>query len=58
MTKWEYLCLDANQIQKKAIKARQGTGEAFDEGINVLGAEGWELAMNEGNWYCFKRPLN
>ncbi len=61
--KWEYLCLDPNEIQAKAKKAKPGSGSAaFNEGMNVLGSEEWELvtsccSSDESALYCFKREL-
>ncbi len=64
MQKWEYLCLSPDEVQAKAKKSKKGTGNlAFDEGMNVLGEEGWELTAigspsDSGLFYCFKRPLS
>jgi hypothetical protein len=43
--KWEYMCFQENERPVVAEKA------------NKAGAEGWEMALNEGAFWCFKRPL-
>jgi hypothetical protein len=58
MTKWEYLFIDSKEIQAKSKEFGKNWRDAFREGINSLGAEGWELVTAEDSRFIFKRPLN
>jgi type II secretory pathway component GspD/PulD (secretin) len=50
---WEYKALGRAAIAKLADER---ASDQFTEGLNHLGAEGWELVVVEASIYIFKRP--
>jgi hypothetical protein len=58
---WEYKALRASRI---AELAPRGSTDAMSDGLNVLGADGWDMVAvdppivnpNLGPTYIFKRP--
>jgi hypothetical protein len=50
---WEYKALGRPAIEKLA---KENSDYKFADGLNRLGAEGWELVVVEASIYIFKRP--
>lgn len=57
MKKWEYKVVAVATTMALTTKQYEKTAEEFEEKLNTLGAQGWELIEREDGFFFFKRPV-
>ena len=57
MKNWEYKVVTIATTMALTTKQYEKTAEEFEEKLNALGAQGWELIERKDGFFFFKRPV-
>lgn len=57
MKKWEYKVITIATKMPVTTKQYEQVAQEFEEALNALGAEGWELVQRQDAMFFFKREV-
>ena len=57
MKKWEYKVITIATKMPVTTKQYEQVAQEFEEALNDLGAEGWELVQRQDAMFFFKREV-
>ena len=57
MKKWEYKVITIATKMPVTTKQQEQVAQEFEEALNALGAEGWELVQRQDAMFFFKREV-
>lgn len=57
MKKWEYKVITVATKMPVTTKQYEQVAQEFEDALNALGAEGWELVQRQDAMFFFKREV-